>query len=316
MLPIRYALPRPPKAEAAALAALAAGDDHDATLNTMLRQHRKLATNLGVLKAQIEKFKFETLCGGKNDAQHVEHYDGSLGVSRKFVDDHEPPVGQLQWLDDLDQRFAGPGEEPGEVAGRRWTSGGLISDDLFLTAGHSFRPDGGGFASPSRKGVAIDRKEIATLMRVNFNFQVDGSTKETVRAGVSYPIEELVENPPGLDFAIVRLGRGTDGRLPGERFGYLRLARRDIQKKSALLCIIQHQGGGPKRIETGPLLENRAGQISYTDLDTAGLSSGALILSAPAGLVVGVHTHGGCTSDGGFNYGVSISAIRAATDLI
>jgi hypothetical protein len=53
-------------------------------------------------------------CGSSWDAQHVEQYDGSMGVSKAFVKQHQGPVGY---------RPSG-------------CSGTLITRDLFLSAGH------------------------------------------------------------------------------------------------------------------------------------------------------------------------------------
>ncbi|MCW5198472.1 trypsin-like peptidase domain-containing protein [Desulfobulbus sp. F3] len=136
------------------------------------------------------------------------------------------------------------------------------------------------------------------------------------RPGESFPVEELLEyRIAGLDFAIVRLGRNAAGRLPGEIYGRLQLALKDIIQPGAMLCLIQHPSGRPKQIEAGPMLRNRAGQIAYDSLDTEGGSSGAPILSLD-GELVGVHTNGGCSAFSGFNYGVTITAIRTASSIV
>lgn len=73
-------------------------------------------------------------CGSDWDMQHVESYDGSLGVTRDFVDYHERFVGQLHWNNDLASKY----DDPGNVNDVRWCTGTMISDDLMLTAGHCF----------------------------------------------------------------------------------------------------------------------------------------------------------------------------------
>lgn len=315
MHPKPVALPRPRRAEAAVAAALEAPGQPDQKLRNLLRRRGALSLELGLMDAEIERFAAESLCGLNDDSQDVEQYDGSLGVTRDFVAQHEPSVGQLQWLDDLAERFNSPGESPGDVAGVRWGSGGLFTDNLFITAGHCFDQDGGGWQRPSRDGLAITPGEIATLMRVNFNFQLDGVTG-LLRPGEPFPVEELLEYRFGnLDYAIVRLGRNAAGRLPGEIYGTLQLAAQDLTNAGAMLCLIQHPSGRPKRIEAGPLRHNVAGQIAYDSLDTEGGSSGAPILSS-TGRVVGVHTNGGCGAFSGFNYGVAISAIDSASSII
>jgi V8-like Glu-specific endopeptidase len=63
------------------------------------------------------------------------------------------------------------------------------------------------------------------------------------------------------------------------------------------------------------MLRNTAGQIAYDSLDTLGGSSGSPILSL-AGEIVGVHTNGGCSTFNGFNFGLAIGAIRAASSIV
>ena len=38
----------------------------------------------------------ESICGGLDDSQPVEQYDGTLGVTTAFVAEHQAAVGQLQ----------------------------------------------------------------------------------------------------------------------------------------------------------------------------------------------------------------------------
>lgn len=278
----------------------------------MLERRNALARELELLEAEIERVAYESLCGARDGCRDVELYDGTLGVSRLFVDHHEPAVGQLQWLEALGDRFSGDGDSAGDVAGVRWGSGAMVSADLFLTAGHCFDPAGGGWRRPVHDGEALSPAELATLMRVNFDYQLDGQTGE-LRRGESYPVFELVEHRlGGLDYALVRLGPGESGASAGTRHGYLPTADRDLTRPGAPLCLIQHGHGLPKRIEVGPLLDNEGGRIRYESLDAAGGASGACLLSTD-GRIVGVHTHGGCAAFSGANHGVAIGAIRAVS---
>jgi hypothetical protein len=281
----------------------------------LLRQRRELELQLERLDALLESMAFETICGQVDDTQDVEFYDGTLGVTIDFVMAHERPVGQLQWLNDLAERFAGVGEAPGDVSGARWGSGCLFRDDLFLTAGHCFDQFGGGWQRPSRDGQTIVPREIATLMQVNFNYQIDGQTRER-RAGESFPVVELLEfRGGGLDYAIARVGPNGDGVLPGQIYGTLPLALQDLITPQAMLCMIQHPAGKPKMIEAGPLLANVGNRLSYDSMDTLGGSSGSAILSLQ-GEVVGVHTNGGCNVFSGANFGVAIGSIRAVSSFV
>jgi V8-like Glu-specific endopeptidase len=315
MQPKPVALPRPRQAKLAAHATLEAVGPNEVKLDDLVQRREMLASELGLVDAEIEQFAIESICGNRDDTQDVELYDGSLGVTREFVDAHEPRIGQLQWLEDLHERFSGPGESAGDVAGARWGSGGLIANDLFITAGHCFDQQGGGWIRPRRAGKVIESAEIATLMRLNFNYQVNGRT-HAIRPGEAFPVEELLEfRLAGLDFAIVRVGTNGTGQLPGETYGTIATAAEELITEEAMLCLIQHPNGLPKRIEAGPMLQNTSGQITYDSLDTQGGSSGSPILS-DAGDLVGVHTNGGCTSFSGSNRGVAIGAIRNASSIV
>ncbi len=291
------------------------------TMRKLLDERAEAARGLIELDMQLQYLCYD-LMSKKDDPQDVEKYDGSLGVTREFVTDYQRPVGQLQWID-LTGKFTQAGEDPGSVSGQRWASGALISDDLFLTAGHCFNQQPPGWMVPQRNGQAISSHELAQLMCVCFDFQIDGATGLT-RPEVCFPVLELVEcfpsadhSDPNFDYAIVRLGRGDDsGMLPGRVFGRLNVAKEDLTIKSASLCIIQHPNRKEKKVEAGHLLDIRDGRIAYNDIGTFGGSSGAPILNGSTGEIVGVHIKGGALPIGGFNTGTAIGAIRAKSKVL
>ena len=91
---------------------------------------------------------FESICGVADDSQQVELYDGTLGVTAAFVNDHQLPVAQVQWNANLGAVFT----NPGNVSGVRWGSGTMIGPDLFLTCGHLFDQTSTGGRSRARTG--------------------------------------------------------------------------------------------------------------------------------------------------------------------
>ena len=104
---------------------------------------------------------YETICGTTDDSQEVEQYNGTLGVPVAFVNAHQSPVGQLQWNNNLATIYT----NPGNVAGVRWCSVTLITNDLFLTAGHCFDQNANGWQLPLQNGTTnvIQPADIATI---------------------------------------------------------------------------------------------------------------------------------------------------------
>ena len=222
----------------------------------------------------------ESMCG-VNDLQDVEKYDGSLGVTQEFVAQHQGCVGQLQ---QCGSRSCSPDGM------QRFCSGALISNDLFLTAGHC------AIADP-------------TELVVSFNYQVDPDGN--IQKESHYKVLELVESgqPNGLDYCIYRL----DGN-PGEKWGFTKLAPGD-PAPGDMLAVIQHPNGETKKIEAGNCDSVEDGMIHYGSLDTMPGSSGSPMFHVATGLICGVHTQGGCGDSGGTNSGTSIESILAVSSV-
>lgn len=242
----------------------------------------------------------ESQCGDTDDSQAVELYDGTLGVTQEFVDDHQRMVGQIQWNSNLATIYT----NAGNVSGVRWGTGTLVSDNLFLTAGHNFDPDPDGWMVPLVNGTSnrISPQDIALNMHVNFDYQVDQNGN--LRTERQFAITELVEyRPGGLDVAVVRLAGE-----PRRSFGIGWIATGDPPTNDAI-CIIGHPAGQPKRVEAGSIFGYSGDEIQYGDIDTLPGNSGSAIWHPRTGNIVGVHVEGGCTTGGGFNSGVRISSI-------
>jgi hypothetical protein len=143
-------------------------------------------------------------------------------------------------------------------------------------------------------------------MHVNFNFQVDATGNP--RPEQQFAIAQLVEHRLGsLDFAIIQLVGN-----PEQVYGTSAIAIADPELQDPI-CIVGHPAGERKRIEAGPVSNLVGTQIRYNDIDTLGGNSGSGVLRSPGGTIVGVHTNGGCTTTGGFNFGVRISNLLNAS---
>ncbi len=135
----RNSLPFPPQGESPEL------EPSVETRDNLVQQREALMAQVEELDISITRVSsHETPCGHTDDSQDVEKYDGTLGVTKDFVNQFSPPVGQLQWQENLADLFSKEGESPGNVEGKRWCTGCLIEGDKFLTAGHCFDQTGGG----------------------------------------------------------------------------------------------------------------------------------------------------------------------------
>lgn len=124
-----------------------------------------------------QRTSLESLCG-KSDLQHVNSYNGSLGVSKAYVAGHKNPVGALT---------------SSPTAGK-YCSGTLVGSNLFLTAGH-----------------CVDSSTVGDY--VSFNYErAAGSTSLLTQEFVK--VTAIVENGGTLDYAVLRLA-GTPGAKYG-----------------------------------------------------------------------------------------------------
>lgn len=291
----------------------------DTTIPVKVRTTRinDIMRERSIISDRISKTLFESICMGNDDSQPVELYDGKLGVTKEFVTKFSGAVGQIQWKYDFGSKFKQPNNSAGNVAGVRWCTGAMISKDLFLTAGHCFDRTGSSWALPKINNEVIASSELAMLMRVNFNYQVNGQTKTMRSDTIDYPILELKEYRNGnLDYAIIRLGKDKNNLLPGEKFGFIDISNEAATEK-AIAGIIQHPMGKPKVIEAGPInfIDNQT--LGYNDIDTEGGSSGSPVISATKNKIIGVHVRGGCRPDNtGNNWATSIPAILRVSETL
>jgi len=101
-------------------------------------------------------------------------------------------------------------------------TGFLVSEDLLLTNDHCVNT------------AAL----CATTLAI---FGNERSGDGALEPGEQFHCRDVVKQDQGLDFALLRI----DGR-PGRRWGYLRLANRDVGTEP--LYVVGHPGGRPKQI--------------------------------------------------------------------
>ncbi len=224
------------------------------------------------------KFTFEvtaaSICGNSDDLQHVEEYDGSLpGFSKAYVNQVEKSVGALA------MGTPGPGS-------RKFCSGTLIAENLFLTASHCVDGD-------ITKSFAV------------FNYQKAKGSND-VQPQEHFAIKGIVEDGgyrTGLDYAILEL----DG-TPGKKYGFKKVNPAALPV-GLPVADAQHPSGKVKMFHAGVIAGTRGqNYVTYAEMDTHPGSSGSGVLNGN-GELVAVHTNGGCRSTGGENAGVPIEKI-------
>jgi V8-like Glu-specific endopeptidase len=109
-----------------------------------------------------------SICGSTNDMQHVNMYDGTLGVSINFVHSHSNPVGAME-----------------TASYSKYCSGTLISADLFITASH-----------------CVDNGTTNDYVSFNYEKDANGNNETQDHRKIIAVVED---GRGGLDYAIVRL---------------------------------------------------------------------------------------------------------------
>tara|TARA_B110001450_G_C17659278_1_gene496517 strand:- start:837 stop:2129 length:1293 start_codon:yes stop_codon:yes gene_type:complete len=267
--------------------------------------------NMNEIPPSLDESTIRSICGITTDWQDVESYDGRLGPTIDFVNTHQGAVGQVRWNNNLAAMY----NNPGNVNNVRWCTGTLLTNNLFITAGHCFdgeTNDGVGWDAPidNATGQTITSAQHATNMHVEFNHQFD--VNGVLQTVTSFDITNLLEfRLGGLDYAVLQLGGNPNSQFPSASLSAV------IPGQGDQLTIIQHPRGIPKVITAGRYdgieqNDGLAGYMRYVNLDTAGGSSGSGVLD-DLGRLVGVHTNAGCTATGGANHGVLNSDIELAS---
>jgi hypothetical protein len=274
-----------------------------------LENEKKLLDDLAIVT-------MDKICGRSNDLEDILAFGGQYPISRQFVVDRSPAVGLIRWNEDFGNAFNGPNDNEGNVRGAPWGTGFLISDDMFLTAGHCFDIDPNSFKTPRKNGSSIPGDSMVHYMNVIFNYEIGAGNK--IRNDTNeFSIAKLVEYKcGGLDYAILQLNPNQKG-LPGRQLTKLTLSPKTLQLSNHdPLCIIEHANGKEKKVCCGDLLNFDATTVYYGDVDTEFGSSGAPVIHFASGTVIGIHTDGDCETSRGRNYGTSIEAIRTKSKII
>lgn len=171
-------------------------------------------------------------------------------------------------------------------------TGTLIGEDLFITASH-----------------CVGNKTVGE--EILFDYEYEAGSQTTLLEQKVFNVTEIVEDgaSSGLDYAVLRL-EGT----PGREIGFKNLNKAPLVGGDAI-AIIQHPGGRPKMIEAGTVSGFNTNQLLYGDLDTEGGSSGSGVLDQD-GLIVGIHTNGGCYGSAGQNKGTRVEVMAQNSQLI
>lgn len=275
---------------------------------------------LALNTCKIIMLEEESICGKEKNWQNVEAYDGSLGVTKQFVQERSTKVGQLQWKYNFGSDFKGTNDSEGSLMGIRWCTGTLIGKDIFITAGHCFDTDNKEYKDrlPQKDGKVISTRKMAQLMKVNFNYQYTGTTNTIRPDTIDYPVLDTLEfRHEKLDYAIILLGKDKYGMYPGDRFGFTEVAK-DKPLDNDKIAIIQHPSGLPKVIATGSIKSFNS-VIDYNNIDTEPGASGSGVISTTNNKIIGIHTSGGCMGfdiELGANSAIPIFLISQVSSII
>lgn len=226
-----------------------------------------------------DRWSPEAICGPSTDFIHIEE-QASVDAG---VYQYAGPVGNLRKRD----------------PDKRLCSGTLISEDLYLTAGHC---------------LADDTQETCDNFQVDFDYQREGGRNGAVKSynmddGEAFRCEEIIarvyegDDDGELDYAVMRL----EGD-PGEKYGFASITQALGEGDS--ITIIQHPQGSVKVYDQGTI-ESIGSTRSFYNVDTLGGSSGSGVLNGNGVLHTvhnARHSDEQCVGDDG-NNGTMIAAI-------
>eukprot|EP00904_Undaria_pinnatifida_P001929 jgi/Undpi1/11737/HiC_scaffold_37.g14032.m1 len=192
----------------------------------------------------------------------------------------------------------------------------LISECTIVTAGHCSQ----GVTTP-------------TLVAFNIPLSTGGGVYVQPPPDDQYPLlftfRQEENTGVGGDWGVMNLGRNSNhGLYPGDRQGAWfnlgtvpgSISGVDIRitGNGRVTAPVSPTWNAATKTHLGPRLStSRANALRY-QTDTTGGNSGSPIIHEQTGNAIGVHTHGGCSSSGGGNYGTRVdkpvfaNAVQAA----
>lgn len=221
-------------------------------------------------------YQLGSICG-ESDLKYLHEFNEKSGITKEFIAAHSPQVA-ISMV---------------EGGSKKYCSGTMISEDLYLTANH---------CSSIKKGDFIA-----------FEFEHDplGNKKDAKNFKVAKKVES---NKGWLDYAIFEI----EGK-PGAIYGFTPPLVREA-KRGEILTIIQHPANRYKQVDVGSFASRSKKLLSYV-VDTMPGSSGSGVIAfsdkeKTKGGIIAVHTLGGCSSNGGSNSGVPMTEIAKVSDVI
>lgn len=177
----------------------------------------------------------------------------------------------------------------------------MISEDCGITAGHC--------------------KSVLKFAEFNTPASIDGIPQASAPEDV-YAIDQdsivSMDDGPGNDWAVMKLKPNElTGKLPGAVQGFHEVSFITPRKKSILSItgygrdLPDHDRNFAQQTNSGRLEKIGGfwyGKTVFTHtVDTMGGNSGSTVIDVASNKIIGIHTHGGCTSTGGSNMGTLIS---------
>jgi len=133
---------------------------------------------------------------------------------------------------------------------------------------------------------------------------------------------QWVNGGPGNDWAIAQLFPNNLGQSAAQLHSFYQIGffQPSIGDTIRITGFGSDSGTSDQiqQTHTGPHVANSGDRLRYA-ADTTGGSSGSAVIHEATGAVVGIHTHGGCTSSGGSNSGTSMlnsALLQAWTDTV